>query len=69
MRLQKDLCSECRNYKHCCYKHAYDGGTAIIEEVLQRYKPFAEWYGTLKATCDYFIKDNSKEPNNCPTLL
>ena len=38
---------------------------AQIEEVLQRYKPFAEWYGTLTATCDYFVRDPSTEERCC----
>ena len=65
MYLVKDRCETCTNRKGCTYKEKYDGGTAIIEEVLQRYKPFAEWYGTLTATCDYFVRDPSTEERCC----
>lgn len=37
----------------------------IVEEVLQRYKPFAEWYGCLTDTCDYFVRDPSTEELSC----
>ena len=65
MYLAMDRCEKCVNRNGCTYKKDYDSGTAVIEEVLERYKEVADWYGCLRATCDYFVKDTSTEQGDC----
>lgn len=65
MYLSKDKCEKCCNRNNCPYKVKYEDSIDAISEVLDRYKVVIQWYGSLTATCDYFVRDPSTEELSC----
>lgn len=69
MLLSRDNCSTCMNNTHgtsaCCYQSQYVDALAALDEFLDRYKPVTEWFGCLRATCDYYVKDTSRDLGTC----
>lgn len=56
MYLSKDRCSKCLNLDNCEYRGKYVCSTYRLRELLAS-NTEVEWYGTLSATCDYFVKN------------
>lgn len=69
MLLSRDNCSTCVNNTHgtsvCCYQSQYVDALAALDEFLDRYKPVTEWFGCLRATCDYYIPVPCQEATAC----
>ena len=66
MYLTKDPCAQCVNIKDCTYRGRYVSSLFRLTEFLVKNKSDVEWYGTLRATCDYFVKDlNTCEHETC----
>ena len=66
MYLIKDPCARCLNIDNCAYKGKYWCSLHKLQEFLAVNKTDVEWYGTLSATCDYFVKNpETEEPGTC----
>lgn len=57
MYLAKDPCAKCLNLDNCPYRGSYVSSLFKLMEFLAANKKDVEWYGTLRATCDYFVKN------------
>ena len=65
MYLSKDPCAKCLNIDDCKYRGRYVCSLYKLTEFLALNKD-VEWYGTLRATCDYFVKNpETDEPESC----
>ena len=66
MYLSKDPCAKCLNINNCEYRGSYVASLFKLTEFLSRNKKDVEWYGTLRATCDYFVKNpETDERESC----
>ena len=66
MYLSKDTCAKCLNIDNCDYRGEYACSLFKLQEFLAANKKDVEWYGTLRATCDYFVKDTKTDvPESC----
>ena len=61
MYLTKDPCAQCLNIDNCEYIGKYVCSLFKLHEFLAANKKDVEWYGTLRATCDYFVKNPKTE--------
>lgn len=62
MYLTKDPCAKCLNINNYCeYRGKYVRSLFKLQEFLAANKKDVEWYGTLRATCDYFVKNPETE--------
>ena len=61
MYLSNDPCAKCLNIDNCEYKRKYVTSLFKLLNFLTAYKQDVEWYGTLRATCDYFAKNPETE--------
>ena len=57
MYLAKDPCAKCLNINNCEYRGKYVCSLFKLQEFLAANKKDVEWYGTLRATCDYYERD------------
>ena len=57
MYLTKDPCAKCLNIDGCPYRGKYVCSLYKLMEFLAANKKDVEWYGTLRATCDYFVNN------------
>lgn len=67
MFLGTDDCKKCVNRKipkGCPYKNLYDKSTKILEKLLMQNKGI-EFYGSLRASCDYYVFDKTSEMGVC----
>jgi hypothetical protein len=61
MYFVKDHCAKCLNTDNCEYRGNYVSSLFKLQEFLAANKEDVEWYGTLRATCDYFVKNPETE--------
>ena len=61
MYLTKDPCAKCLNIDNCPYRGRYISSLFKLTNFLVENKKDVEWYGTLRATCDYFVKNPEAE--------
>lgn len=61
MYLAKDPCAKCLNLNNCSYRVKYVFSLYKLTEFLMKNKNDVEWYGTLRATCDYFVNNPDAE--------
>lgn len=61
MYLAKDPCAKCLNIDNCPYRGKYVCSLYNLTMFLSEHKEDVEWYGSLKATCDYFVSNPDAE--------
>lgn len=62
MRISRDECKHCINngtHGMCPYQVRYVSALAVFDHVIERYKAETDWFGTLRASCDYYVVDPS----------
>lgn len=66
MYITKDRCAQCLNIDNCEHRGKYVCSLFKLTEFLFANKKDVEWYGTLRATCDYFVKNpETEEMSTC----
>lgn len=66
MYLTKDPCAKCLNINNCSYRGKYVYSLYKLTEFLMANMNDVEWYGTLRATCDYFVNNPETDiPESC----
>lgn len=69
MRISRDECKACVNNTGdglCPYQVRYVSALAVLDTVLDRYKDETDWFGSLRARCDYYVEDaDTMEETGC----
>lgn len=63
MYLSIDKCEKCLNRTNCDYKAKYDNGVTALGEFMRGNN--VDFYGTVRAHCDYFFRDESTDEHAC----
>lgn len=64
MYLSTDKCETCLNRTNCPYKAKYDQSVNALKNFLMENKN-VDFYGRLRAQCDYYFHDQSDDMKVC----